>query len=300
MDSSMQKNPAFPVIGLDMSGILREEDLPLNHPLIDCRDMSGTDCYCDEIAEEEITRRLKDYGPEGIHYLDSGNYHYLTLFFLRKLPADQPFELVLFDNHPDSKEPAFGDILSCGGWVRKAWEELPNLSKVTMIGVDPVLLQEEGFHSGENLLDRGQNLKPLTVETIESTSKKTLAFSKPGYSESVFNSSNPKGSEGKSLTGEPSKCGSSDGNSSERKLPVYISIDKDVLREEDASCNWSQGRMSAEELLKAVGEIYRTRQVLGMDICGEEDWKELSEGTKLNEARNQELFKLVLSVNNRL
>lgn len=260
MHSSMQKNPAFPVIGLDMSGILREEDLPLTQPLIDCRDLSGTDCYCDEIAEEKISRHLKDYGPEGIHYLDSGNYHYLTLFFLRKLPADQPFELILFDNHPDSKEPAFGDILSCGGWVRKAWDELPNLSKVTMIGVDPVLLKEEGFQLGGNLLDRGSAMKPLHVQCL----------SKNGPEE------------------EPDK-------NPNDEFPVYISIDKDVLREEDASCNWSQGRMSEEELLETVGKIYQTRQVLGMDICGEEDWKERSEGTKLNEARNQEIFKLVLS-----
>jgi arginase family enzyme len=290
MDSSMQKNPVFPVIGLDMSGILREEDLPLTQPLIDCRDLSGTDCYCDEIAEEEISRHLKDYGPEGIHYLDSGNYHYLTLFFLRKLPADQPFELILFDNHPDSKEPAFGDILSCGGWVRKAWDELPNLSKVTMIGVDPVLLKEEGFQLGENLLDRGSAMKPLHVQCL----------SKNGPEEEPDKDSD---------RGISVRTDSSDGiqdkmdadgwipvdKNPNDEFPVYISIDKDVLREEDASCNWSQGRMSEEELLETVGKIYQTRQVLGMDICGEEDWKERSEGTKLNEARNQEIFKLVLS-----
>ena len=75
-------------------------------------------------------------------------------------------------------------------------------------------------------------------------------------------------------------------------IPVYISIDKDVLRVEDARCNWSQGNMSKEELLEMVSEIYRTRRVLGMDICGEEDRKDLTEGTRQNEKRNQELAEL--------
>ncbi|MDD5867469.1 MAG: hypothetical protein PUC75_07535, partial [Lachnospiraceae bacterium] len=249
---------------------------PLTRPLIDCQDISGTDCYCDEIAEEEIKSRLTGIGPEGIHFLDSGNYHYLTLFFLQKLPEDQPFELILFDNHPDSKEPAFGDILSCGGWVRKAWEKVPGLLKITMIGMDPLLLKEEGLKPGRNSLKRRPDLSPLIIECYPSGQNIDQS---PDHSPSII------------------ECYPSGQNIDQRKdhaydLPVYISIDKDVLRVEDARCNWSQGNMSKEELLEMVSEIYRIRRVLGMDICGEEDRKDLTEGTKQNEKRNQELAEL--------
>lgn len=274
-DGRLELTP-FPIIGLDMSGILREETLPLTRPLIDCQDISGTDCYCDEIAEEAIKSRLTGIGPEGIHFLDSGNYHYLTLFFLQKLPEDQPFELILFDNHPDSKEPAFGDILSCGGWVRKAWEKVPGLLKITMIGMDPLLLKEEGLKPGRNSLNRRPDLSPLIIDCYPSGQN---IDQRPDLSPSII------------------ECYPSGQNVDQRQdqaydIPVYISIDKDVLRVEDARCNWSQGNMSKEELLEMVSEIYRTRRVLGMDICGEEDRKDLTEGTKQNEKRNQELAEL--------
>ena len=45
---------------------------------LDCQDIPGTNCYCDSLAEEEIGKRIIPFGPEGLHFLDSGNYHYLT------------------------------------------------------------------------------------------------------------------------------------------------------------------------------------------------------------------------------
>ena len=49
---------------------------------------------------------------------------------------------------------------------------------------------------------------------------------------------------------------------------VYLSIDLDVLRREDARTDWDQGGMTLDELLSAVGEIARTCRVLGVDVCG--------------------------------
>ena len=45
---------------------------------LDCQDIPGTNCYCDSLAEEEIGKRIIPFGPEGLHFLDSGNYHHLT------------------------------------------------------------------------------------------------------------------------------------------------------------------------------------------------------------------------------
>ena len=66
----------------------------VNHLIrIDLSDIEGTDMYCSHEAMLEIQKRLNDYGPEGIHFLDNGNYHYMTKVFVEKI--HQPFSLVL-------------------------------------------------------------------------------------------------------------------------------------------------------------------------------------------------------------
>jgi hypothetical protein len=51
---------------------------------------------------------------------------------------------------------------------------------------------------------------------------------------------------------------------------VYVTIDKDVLRAEDAVTNWDQGQASLEFVLAAVRRIAETRRVVGADVVG--DW----------------------------
>ncbi|MBB6284893.1 arginase family protein [Geobacillus subterraneus] len=50
---------------------------------------------------------------------------------------------------------------------------------------------------------------------------------------------------------------------------VYISIDKDALRREDAVTNWDQGRMPLFRLLACLRLLLFYKKVLGVDICGE-------------------------------
>ena len=98
---------------------------------LDFRDIEGTELYVSAEAEEEIRRRLKEYGPGGIHLLDNGNYHYLTRFFLEKITV--PFDLLTFDNHTDDKPCAFPGMRSCGSWIRDAREDISLLSSVKII-----------------------------------------------------------------------------------------------------------------------------------------------------------------------
>jgi arginase family enzyme len=181
---------------------------------IDCRDISGTNCYCDDVARKTLEERLKDIPVDALHFMDSGNYHYLSYFFLRRIKKE--FALILFDHHPDCQLPSFGEILSCGGWVKNAWEELPNLKEVYMVGVDRMLF--------ENLADVPEKVKWLDVQNLEKLKS---------------------------------------------KLPVYVSIDKDVLSTEFASCDWDQGDMTDTQLMEALEWINRSYPVLGVDVCGE-------------------------------
>ena len=83
---------------------------------LDLRNLEGTTCYCDAPAEATIAEAFKSLPLNALHWIDGGDYHYLSDIWMRRLEA--PARLVLFDNHPDDQEPAFeGGILSCGGWV---------------------------------------------------------------------------------------------------------------------------------------------------------------------------------------
>ena len=110
---------------------------------VDMTDISGTNCYCDDEAAGAIRERLFPTERPGIHFIDSGNYHYLSYFFMERMAED--FCLVLVDNHTDMQPPGFGRILSCGGWVRYAMEELFHLKRVYLIGVG----QEHKVEAGD-------------------------------------------------------------------------------------------------------------------------------------------------------
>ena len=117
-------------------------------PTIDMTDITGTNCYCDDAAADLIRGRI--FGSGSVHgditsrirFLDSGNYHYLSYFFMERIEV--PFSLFLIDNHTDMQRPGFGNILSCGGWGAYAMENLSNLREVFMIGVGEEHLREAG------------------------------------------------------------------------------------------------------------------------------------------------------------
>ena len=95
-----------------------------NATWLDLSGISGTDCYCDDEAVQAINAELNKAGhndASGIHFIDNGNYHYMSKIWTDMV--QEPFSLVVFDHHPDMQEPRFGDILSCGGWIKKVLNE---------------------------------------------------------------------------------------------------------------------------------------------------------------------------------
>lgn len=90
-----------PIVLMNFSGIYREEEFWKNRQVswIELQDVCGTNCYCDEEAIAEINKRTENYPTAGIHFIDSGNYHYMTRLWLTRM--DQPFCLLVYDNHTD-------------------------------------------------------------------------------------------------------------------------------------------------------------------------------------------------------
>lgn len=197
----------------------------------DFRSLEGTSCYLDPEAERVIAERIGRHPPGGVHFIDGGDYHYMTNLFLRRV--GEPFHLLVLDNHPDMQEPLFappstpGGILSCGGWLRDSLRGNPNLRRVLLVGVDDALLSEcDGF--GERV-----RVVPRSVDPL------------------------------------PLVDGLSSFLSSGGDLPLYVSVDKDVLAEEECPTNWDGGCMEVGTMLSLLGSLLAGRRVLGVDICGE-------------------------------
>ena len=130
----------LPVVIMNFSGIYNLEEFSQNNKFkwIDCRHLEGTDCYCDPDNVSRLRECLAPYPAKGIHFIDSGNYHYMSKFWTDKI--EEPFSLIVFDHHPDMQLPLFKGVLSCGDWVLDVIKENPLLRKVVIIGVSDRLL----------------------------------------------------------------------------------------------------------------------------------------------------------------
>lgn len=220
---------------MNFSGIYKQQqfwqtgEIQRNISWVEVQELPGSNCYCDGDAMETLRQKLEEFDADGIHFIDSGNYHYMSRIWLEKL--NTPFRLVVFDNHTDMQPPAFGGLLSCGGWVAASLEELPLLKEVLLVGPD-----QEAFDQTE----------PVLREKVRFLSREKLGEMTLEEKVSFF----------EELTAE---------------LPTYLSVDKDVLCPEEASTTWSQGGMTLEELCQFVKILLEKQDILGMDVCGECD-----------------------------
>lgn len=99
--------------------------------VLDFTALEGCCCYCDA----EARKKMEEAFPQPLlrlRWLDSGDYHYLS--HLLALREQEPFHLVLMDNHPDNQDAAFEGVLSCGSWVKEMQEQNPQLRDVLTIG----------------------------------------------------------------------------------------------------------------------------------------------------------------------
>lgn len=106
------------------------------------KDISGRNMYCTDEAFAEICGRLSEISsPEsGIHFIDTGNYHYMSRIYTSFINVK--YDLILFDNHTDMQQAGFGDILSCGSWAREALDKDEHLSSLLVYG--PSAFEEGG------------------------------------------------------------------------------------------------------------------------------------------------------------
>ena len=199
---------------LDFTHVYRDEDIKDidRFRYIDCSDIQETDMYCSKNAYEKIWGRIEPYGIQGIHYIDSGNYHYISKIITDHI--DEPFGLVMYDHHTDMQMPMVPEMMSCGDWAGQALSQNKNLRQLVIVGppesdIEQTLESYSGSQSGRLLTFSAEDLHGGLLEN-----KLKLIRT---------------------------------------DLPLYISIDKDVLGTEDCETNWSQGDMSIDGLERLLG-----------------------------------------------
>ncbi len=268
------KDKQIPISLINMSNIYLQQqnfmqflnDYADGYCLVDASGITGTDCYCDDLALQQLTKILADISVYGIHYIDGGNYHYLSKIFTDKLK--QSFDLVVFDHHHDMQPPLFGQILSCGGWIKEVLDNNTFLNQVVIIGVQDELITQDirtqytqvQFITENEIIGLfGNTSKDIGKDSILLDKKNLLLNEK--VVQYIFDKIHIE-------------------------YPVYISIDKDVLSKEQYQC--------LKSLLSLMVKQY---QVLGMDICGEMDEAMQKQyGYKWNETNGQFNIDLLTSL----
>ena len=244
---------------------------------LDCTKIEGTDCYCDDDAQEALHKMMDEAVANasaannsakiipGIHFFDNGNYHYMSKLWTDRV--QEPFDLVVFDHHPDMQPPRFEGILSCGGWVLEVLKNNPFVQNVTLIGVADHLVDEikAELSASENAAALGK------VRFIrESELKSELAKFTSHFTSHIPHSTS-----------------------------LYISIDKDALSTSEAATNWDQGSLTFDQLASTLTALAQNHKILGIDICGERardmDFADTSAADAMNNDLNERLYKHCLA-----
>lgn len=192
-----------------------------------------------------------------VTFYGSGDYHHLATAWIGRETA--PLSIVHFDNHPDWVR--FPPTHNCGGWVNRALA-LPHVQRVVTLGVCSDDLVHPQWKSG--------NVAALGTGRLEVHPWKALPSRVWGRV--------ADGAAHRQANGHLQwRClADQDWREFLERLqerlpegPLWLSIDKDVLRSEDALTNWDQGQMPLEALLVAIERLARARPIAGVDVCGE-------------------------------
>lgn len=193
---------------------------------VDLQSIAHTNLFCSKKTLQKIANILKKSPKNKITLIGSGNYHYITYIFLSFI--NKPFTLVLFDHHTDTLKSPSTEFITCGSWVLAALENIPQLKKVIIIGVN----------------EEGKKFMPTSFSQKVRLYSKTLLQN--NFTPTIRTLINEIATE-----------------------DVYISIDKDVLDQNEAMTAWDHGKMTLEQLVTILKKIMIHKQIHMIDICGE-------------------------------
>jgi arginase family enzyme len=213
-------------------------------PLLNFKRMARL--WCSAAAFKKVSSAMQLPNLHQFTLLGSGDYHHLTLALLQQ--HTNPFTLVLFDNHPDWMRPPHE--FHCGTWVYAA-ARLPQVARIIIVGLENGDLQGKNFQDGdvESYLSKKIILLPYTALQAEVDSKTPVNL--------------------QSQLKTSLKQGVQEVLSYIETEDVYVSVDKDCLRADDAITNWEQGTLPLETVTTCISAINQHHKIVGADTVGD-------------------------------
>jgi len=193
------------------------------------------------LIEQFYRERRRDLAAPFLLY-GSGDFHHLTALRLRSVAG--PIVVISFDNHPDwdVRPPKW----ACGAWVNRALE-LPNVRLVSIWGCGNFECWWPHRIFGNRRAERAGTLEvhPWADDRPVKDQQRKGAILRENWRERFEEFA-------KRLAGQN----------------VYVTMDLDCLRIEEAVTNWESGRFTAGDLQWALGQLRQSSPIIAGDICG--------------------------------
>lgn len=172
----------------------------------------------------------------------SGDFHHLTAALLRRF--DRPLHVICFDDHPDwdRRPPRW----ACGAWVNRALE-LPHVRSVSVWGCGNFELKWPGRITGnlKAIRDGRLTIVPWAERQPPEVRKTFACVTREDWQDRFFESISK-------LQGQD----------------VYVTVDLDCLRPEEAVTNWENGCFTAADVAWAITQVRQNLRLVGGDVCG--------------------------------
>ena len=231
--------------------------------VLDLKDLGmQTRCWVNFNSRSLIQKRIQNSPKNAITFLGSGDFHHVTELLLTQF--DEPLSVITFDFHPDwdTLPPRFG----CGSWVNEVLKR-KNILQFILLGVSSADISTFNIQSGNLASFKNDRLQlyPYSHQTSLTFLKKipknaSVKIEKGLFFKRIYwNELKNKNLEvffQNLLKRMPAK-------------KVYVSIDKDCLRNDYALTNWEEGKFSLEELLCLLKLIRQNLDIVGLDITGD-------------------------------
>jgi arginase family enzyme len=206
-----------------------------------------------ERALDQALNTTSDNQPS-ITFYGSGDFHHVTLALLRRLRG--PFNLLVLDNHPDWMRHI--PFLHCGTWLAHA-ARLPQVQRIFHVGGDVDFDNFYRILAPWKLLAREKIVVFPAVRRYRAGKWAEIANSPVRHL--------PRAPVRKAVVSDlllPFRAELA-------RLPLYISLDKDVLVPGDAVVNWDSGHLTLGEVQGVLGCFVEAAEgnLAGMDVLGE-------------------------------
>ena len=200
--------------------------------------------------ERALADRLgsTDDAAPAVTFLGSGDFHHVSLALLRRLT--RPFNLLILDKHPDWMRRV--PLMHCGTWVNHA-ARLPLARRVFHVGGDLDFDNAYRWLAPWDLLNQGRITVLPAVRRYQRGRWASLKH-EPLRSEPDV-----------ALTFDRLEELLTPYRTDLARWPLYVSVDKDVLRPADAVVNWDSGYL---ELSEATAVLQAFRRAAGDDLAG--------------------------------